>query len=137
MLSVLDFPSAWLSFGSLGRMKTLVILFLSVGLLAGCASTRSKDFVQGSIRITPPIQTYYGNIRITSPMQPYSYPLIIRDGGTFHGTIKDAKGRTFPYYIDHRMGTKTPGAIYLMAYPGDLKSVRILDEAEFRQKLGF
>jgi hypothetical protein len=59
------------------------------------------------------------------------------DGGTMGGTNKDAKGKTIPFFIDQRLQTKTPGAIYLMAYPGRWGSVRVRNETEFRQKLGW
>jgi hypothetical protein len=101
---------------------TLIVL----ALFAGCAHTPTKDFVQGSVRITPPIH-----------QDTTVQCVIIRDGGTQPGRFTDAKGRTFDFYIDHRIGTKTPGGIYLNAYPGERKSVRIRNEAEFRQKLGF
>ncbi len=61
----------------------------------------------------------------------------LEDGGTQPGGFTDAAGRAFGFYIDHRIGTKTPGAIYLNAYPGERGSVRIRNEAEFKQKLGF
>ncbi len=98
-------------------------------LLAACAHTDNKDFVEGSIRM----------IRITPPIQKDTTVqyVVFNDGGTQPGQFTDAKGRTFQYYIDHRIGTKTPGAIYLNAYPGDAGSVRIRNEAEFRKKLGF
>ena len=105
--------------------RTLVLL----GLVAGCAHTETKDFVQGSIRI----------IRITPPIHKDTTAqyVTLNDGGTQPGMFTDAKGRTFEFYIDHRIGTKTPGAIYVNAYPGEPGSVRIRDEAEFRKKLGF
>ncbi len=108
---------------TLGHMKTILALTV-VTLFVGCAQTPTRDFVQGSIRITPPIK-----------MDPVQYT-IINDGGTAPGSFTDAKGRVFDFYVDHRIGTKTPGAIYLKAYPGERKSVRVKDEAEFKQKLG-
>ncbi len=95
-------------------------------LLTGCAHTPTKDFVQGSVRITPPIQ-----------QETEVQHAIIEDGGTVPGRFTDAEGRVFDYYIDHRIHTKHPGAIYLNAYPGEPKSVRVKNEAEFKQKLGF
>jgi hypothetical protein len=105
-------------------MKTLAILFISVGLLAGCTSTPAEDFVQGSIRISPPIRT--DPIRFAP----------LNDGGTQPGRFTDAKGRTFDFYIDHRLLTETPGAIYLIAYPGATNSVRVLDQKDFTKKIG-
>jgi hypothetical protein len=41
--------------------------------------------------------------------------MALEDGGTQPGRFTDARGRTFDFYIDHRIGTTTPGAIYLNA----------------------
>ena len=105
-------------------MKAMYTL-MALALLTSCAHTPSTDFAQGQIRITPPIQ-----------MDPIE-SAIFKDGGTAHGKFTDAKGRVFDFYIDRRIGTKTRDAIYLNAYPGEWKSVRVKDEAEFRRKLGF
>ena len=104
-------------------MKTTLAL-TTVALLVGCAYTPTRDVVQGSVRITPPIK-----------MDQTGFA-IIEDGGTSPGRFTDAKGRVFDFYIDHRIGTQTPGAMYLNAYPGKRKSVRVKNEAEFKQKLG-
>jgi len=63
--------------------------------------------------------------------------MALEDGGTQPGRFTDARGRTFDFYIDHRIGTTTPGAIYLNAYPQKPKSVRVIDQTEFKQKLVF
>ncbi|MEI9864442.1 MAG: hypothetical protein WDN00_07785 [Limisphaerales bacterium] len=105
-------------------MKSLVTLFVAMSFLAGCASTRGTDFVQDNIRITPPI-----NAELS--------PWVLTDGGTAQGTITDAEGRTFPFFVDHRIGSKTLGSIYLMAYPNDRDSIRIRNESEFKQKLNW
>lgn len=106
-------------------MKTLALLFVFAALLASCASLPpSTDFFQSGIRITPPVRTHF-------------FSTVMADGGTSGGIITDAKGRTLPVFIDHRLGTKTSGAIYLMAYPGRWRSVRVRNEAEFKQKLGW
>ena len=103
-------------------MKAIALL-IWMGLFAGCIHTSPNDFVQGSIRITPPVQkTWFRTLE---------------DGGTTGGTLADARGRTYDFYIDHRLGTKTPGAFYLKAYPAEWRSVRVKNEAEFKQKLGF
>ncbi len=98
---------------------------ISLLLLAGCAHTKPNDFVQGRIRITPPIQ------------KTLETRWVYRDGGTQVGHFTDAKGRTFTFCIDHRSGSATPGAIYLGSYPDERKSVRIVDEAEFKEKLAW
>ncbi len=99
-------------------------IFILAVLLIGCTKTHTGDFVQGRLKIVPPIQR--------------SGPgAVMEDGGTTMFTIKDAVGKSFDIYIDHRLGTKTPGAIYLAAYPSDSHSVRVTNEAEFRQKVRF
>ena len=100
-----------------------ILAIPAMALLVSCAHT-PNDFVQGSIRITPPISID----RIP--------PGYAEDGGSSRGSFTDAKGREFALYIDHRFGTKTRDAIYLNAYPGERKSVRVENEAEFKQKLG-
>jgi hypothetical protein len=105
-------------------MKTFTLFLVSVGLGAGCISHSNHDFVQGWIRITPPVQVDM------TPSIPAAH------GGTLRGSFVDAKGRKFDYYIDHRLGTKTPGVIYLRDYPGRWRSVRVRSEAEFKETLG-
>jgi hypothetical protein len=104
--------------------RTRALFFLA--LLSGCAHTATKDFVQGNIRISPPIQK--------DTTAKYT---LLSDGGTQPGMFTDTNGKSFDYYIDHSIGTTTPGAIYLNAPAGEPGSVRIRNEAEFRQKLGF
>lgn len=107
-------------------MKSICLLVFATSffvILAGCASAPGTDFVQGRIRITPPIQ-------FDQTPTP-----VMADGGTFGSSFIDAKGRKFDYYIDHRLDTKTPGAMYLFNYPGRWRSVRIKNEADFRHKL--
>jgi hypothetical protein len=58
------------------------------------------------------------------------------DGGTKCIKITDAEGQRFDVYIDHRIGTKTPGAIYLFDYPGKPGSVRVVDQQSFKKKIG-
>jgi hypothetical protein len=106
-------------------MKALSILML-IPVLAGCVHLpTSNDFVQGFTRITPPIQ------------KPASHGALL-DGGTVCGQFTDAKGRVIDYYIDHRIGTKTPGDIYLYHYPDEFfwSYVRVKNKAEFIRKLG-
>jgi hypothetical protein len=132
-------------------MKPIQALMLVV-LLAGCASPKGdfsriqlppalppeKDFVQGNIRITPPV---------TLQRLPNGEPdiRIANDGGTTGTSIRDAQGRLFDVIIDHKMGTPTPGAIYLWR-PGQPNLrfdpfpyqnwVRVLREDEFRHTIG-
>ena len=59
----------------------------------------------------------------------------ISDGGTLQVHIIDAVGKEFIIFIDYRMESPTPGAIYLDAYPGERNSIRVLDEQGFKQKV--
>ena len=106
-------------------MKRLYMVFLTA-LLAGCSSAHrdnGRDFVQGKIRIVPPVTRNVG-------------PPAISDGGTLQVHIIDAVGKEFIiFFIDYRMESPTPGAIYLDAYPGERNSIRVLDEQGFKQKV--
>jgi hypothetical protein len=101
-------------------MKQLQLLIV-VALSAGCAKP-GPEFVQGNVRITTPVKKRDSATAM--------------DGGTEFISIRDAKGRVFEVYIDHRLGTWTPGAIYLNAYPGKSNSVQVLDVRDFKQKVG-
>ena len=100
------------------------LLILLAAILAGCARTDSSAFIQGSIRIVPPVQQVGLGVNM-------------EDGGTTQYAIKDAAGKSFDVFIDYRLGTKTPGAIYLVAYPGEAHSVRVTNEIEFRKIVRF
>jgi hypothetical protein len=102
-------------------MKPKATLTLMV-LLAGCMDTATKDLIQGDIRLTPPIE----NLGLG----------VLEDGGSMTGRFKDASGRTFDVFIDYRLGTKSPGAVYLNGRPGDLKSVRFTNGVVIKQMLG-
>ncbi|MGA2241065.1 MAG: hypothetical protein ABSH11_03395 [Verrucomicrobiota bacterium] len=102
-------------------MKT--ILFLAfVGLCAGCAH-QANPFVQDGIKIVPPIKH--------AQIQPG-----LDDGGTIRATITDADGKTFIIYIDHRAFNETRGDVYMNAYPSESNSVHVVNQQEFRQKIG-
>lgn len=78
--------------------------------------------MQGDVRITPPVQkSVFG---------------VLEDGGSEVGTIKDATGRTFSVFIDYRLQTKTPGAVYLNGEPGDPRSILITNGPAFKKMLG-
>jgi hypothetical protein len=100
------------------QLRTLILL----ALLAGCART-SREFVQGNVRIDLPVIRELG-------------PPALEDGGTLEIAIRDAKGRGFTLFIDHRINSPTPGAIYLNAYPGESNSIRVLDAPGFKQRVG-
>lgn len=84
-------------------------------LLAGCS--QSKDFVQGPIRIAPPIRALWSNL--AGPAQ--------------WGTITDAKGRTFAICILSH--TNAPATTFLSC-PGSTTMVQVRNEKEFQKKLG-
>ena len=103
------------------RAPTHIVL---VAALAGCSPKQSDDFVQGPIRIVPPVER-------VGPDAAYA------DGGTRRFVVKDATGMTFDIYVDNRLGTKTPGAIYLFAYPRERQSVRVENQSDFSEKVRF
>jgi hypothetical protein len=106
---------------------------LAIGVLAlcvGCANTHGP-FVQDGIRIVSPV-TQDGHDQDTRAFTVS----IFNDGGTRRIKITDAEGKKFDVYIDHRIDTKTPGAVYLIDYPGKPNSVRIVNQWEFKQKVG-
>ena len=104
-------------------MKPALLILLAVSLV-GCVRTDSSAFIQGSIRIVPPVQQI-------------GLGAVMEDGGTTQYAIKDAAGKSFDVFIDHRLSTKTPGAIYLIAYPGETHSVRVTNDVEFRKIVRF
>ena len=108
--------------------------FLAIGFIivcVGCAHTHGP-FVQNGVRIVPPVK------QEGSDTDAQTVTLnIFNDGGTRWIKITDAEGNKFDVYVDHRIETKTPGAIYLFEYPGKSNSVRIVNQREFKQKLHF
>jgi hypothetical protein len=99
----------------------------------GCAHTHAP-FVQDGIRIVPPV--------VQDEKDALS---IFNDGGTLWFKITDAEGKRFDVYVDHRLisnesggvsETKTSGGIYLMDYPGNSNSVWVVNQQEFRNKIG-
>jgi|ERR1035441_322814 hypothetical protein len=101
-------------------MRRLQVLIVAA-LCAGCAKA-GPEFVQDPIRIATPVKK-----RETA---------VAADGGTVFTSIRDARGKVFEVYVDHRLNSPTPGAIYLNAYPGKSNSVRVLDAQDFKQKVG-
>ncbi len=101
-----------------------------MALCAGCA-TATSPFVQNDIRIVPPV-TQEGHDKATQTGKI----TLFNEGGTQWIKIIDAEGKQFDVYIDHRIGSTTPGAIYLHAYPDKSNSVQVLNEREFKRKIG-
>jgi ABC-type Fe3+-hydroxamate transport system substrate-binding protein len=108
-------------------MKAILTFTLLV-LFTGCVSLASP-FVQDDIKIVPPVKQQLDT-------QGKKLVIMFHDGGTKQIKITDAEGRTFDIYIDHRLFTKTPGAIYLNAYPDTTNSVRVLNQQDFTRKIG-
>ncbi len=98
-------------------------LWLSLIVLhcVGCSDS-AREFVQDDIHIAAPVKV---QSRIATG-----------DGGTVTVRLLDAKGRSFLVYVDYQIGSPTPGAIYLHAYRGERKSVRVLDEPHFKSIVG-
>jgi hypothetical protein len=107
-------------------MKTLLSTTV-IAICVACAHAGSA-FVQGGIRIVPPVtREGHGDIERLS---------VFNDGGTQSFKITDAEGKHFDIYIDHRIGSPTPCAIYLYAYPDKPQSVRVLNQRELECKIG-
>src|SRR5262245_10386592 len=100
-------------------MRALLAIAV-LALCVGCAHTRGA-FVQDGIKIVPPV-IEEGHDTGT---QTFSVSLF-NDGGTRWIKITDAEGRKFDVYVDHRIGSTTPGAIYLNEYPGKSNSVMVV-----------
>ena len=83
----------------------------------------ASAFVQDDITIAPPIKH--------AEIQP-----ALDDGGTIRAALIDARGKKFVIYIDHRVGSPTPGDVYLYAYPKKKGSVHVVNQREFRTRLG-
>lgn len=99
----------------------------AIAICFGCAHAEDP-FVQGGIRIVPPVtREGHGDIERIA---------VFNDGGTQLFKITDAEGKHFDIYIDHRIGSLTPGSIYLYAYPDKPHSVRVLNQLEFERKIG-
>lgn len=67
---------------------------------------------------------------------------LFNDGGTRWIKITDAEGKKFDVYLDRRLspdgsgGFPSTNGIYLMAYPGHSNSVRVVNEQDFKKKIG-
>ena len=117
-------------------MKILVITLVCLACLS--CSHVSKPFVQGDIRIVPPV-TWVGNEKIGST-NAFTVNHF-NDGGTEWIKIVDAEGARFDIYRDRRFkevaGTWTnePGTIYLNAYPASSNTVLIADQKRFKKDI--
>jgi hypothetical protein len=107
------------------------MLCLSVMLTFHPAKAQSgvDSFVQGKIRIFLPV-------RAEETKDGYLKEMAFNDGGTQMFTIKDAHGKSFDVYIDHRLGKQDSwGVAYLDAYPDTEGSVRLIDQAAFKLRV--
>lgn len=114
-------------------MKVLIAL-LTCLVFVSCA-TSPKPFVQGDIRIVPPVQQ-------ESSEDGQRFSTHYNDGGTVKIQITDVTGTQFDVFFDHRiLTTETgdikfePGTIYLNAYPERSGSVLVLDQKRFRDSI--
>ena len=112
------------------KMKTLFAIGLMVAC-GGCADLQGP-FVQNGIRIVPPVK------QDGSGTGSHTFTLnIFNDGGTRWIKITDAECNKFDVYVDHRIETRTPNALYLFAYPGKSNSLRVVNQREFKRKIHF
>jgi hypothetical protein len=111
-------------------MRNVAKVYLAIVTLvcAACAPATTA-FVQGHTRIVPPVTRLGSDTRLETIT-------LFNDGGTRLVTIRDAAGKHFDVYFDHRINSPAPGAIYLYALPGKHGSVRVVDKREFERKLG-
>jgi hypothetical protein len=117
-------------------MKMLLITIVCLA----CASCMHvpKAFIQGDIRIKPPIAFVGAATSGTSTTYSVSY---FNDGGTQWIKIVDAEGSPFDVYIDRRFNTandeitQEPGTIYLNAYPARSNSVLVVDQERFKKEI--
>jgi hypothetical protein len=114
-------------------MMRAAFAMVVLAVCLGCVHTNAP-FIQYGIRIVPPV--------IVDQKDTLN---LFNDGGTRWFKITDAEGKKFDVYVDHRLvsdgankvsESKTSGDIYLMAYPGHSNSVRVLNQQEFKKKIG-
>ena len=117
------------------KSAQISLLCLSFALLAffqitlSIAHGEEESFIQGDIRIALPVKILLNKEGLITEKS-------FNDGGTFMVTIIDSNGHKFDVYIDHRIGNeKNWGVVYLNGYPEEQNSVRILNQAKFRQKI--
>lgn len=104
-------------------------------LAPGCTSRTSRG--EETTAINTPASAFIQNHTIIVP--PLRHARIqpgLDDGGTIRATLTDATGKAFVIYIDHRVDSVTRGDVYLFAYPSEKGSVHVLNQQDFREKLG-
>jgi hypothetical protein len=110
------------------RYITFLILTI-VGAPILIAQTDRVNFIEGKIHITLPV-------RLLKTGEGYIAERNFNDGGTQMFTIIDAEGKATDVYIDYRIDKKeNRGTIYVNAYPDDPGSIRVKDQAFFREKI--
>ncbi|MBI5818162.1 MAG: hypothetical protein HZA88_04180 [Verrucomicrobia bacterium] len=111
----------------------LVVCSLGAILFEACDSsqrithTNANSFIEGAISVVPPV-------KLKTSREGVETFVSYNDGGTMMITIIDSVGKSIDVYCDHRIG-KTPGTIYLNAYPDDPGSIRVKDQAGFKKKI--
>src|SRR5512140_2063359 len=114
----------------------LMVITLCV-LAIGCASTAGRREGTLAIKAPAPVGSFVqGDTVIVPPLRHGKIQPGMDDGGTIRATLTDARDRAFVIYIDHRLGSVTRGDVYLFAYPSEKRSVRVLNQQDFRDKLG-
>lgn len=119
------------------RLVETLILIAGCVLAPGCV--RAADGDSRTVSNAPPIATntfVQGDTTIVPPIKHAEIQPALDDGGTIRATLTDAKGKKCIIYIDHRIRSSTPGDVYLYAYPSKKGSVHVLNQREFRSKIG-
>jgi hypothetical protein len=109
-------------------MKKLITCLVCLAC-ASCAPG-PKAFIQGDIRIVPPV------IQEGYDKDTGEYTIMhFNDGGTLWIKATDAEGKKFDIYLDHRISSPSPGKVYLKAHPGGSNTVFVVDQTGFREKI--
>ena len=119
------------------RIIESAILITVCILASGCASRAGRGGGALAINAPAPVGAFIQDDTVIAP--PLRHAKIqpgLDDGGTIRATLTDARDKAFVIYIDHRVGSVTRGDVYLFAYPSEKGSVRVLNQQEFRDKLG-
>jgi hypothetical protein len=121
-------------------MKKIIEPLMVIGLCIlapGCASRAGRGNGALATNAPAPVGAFIqGDTVIVPPLRHARIQPGLDDGGTIRATLTDARGKALVIYIDHRARSVTRGDVYLFAYPAEKGSVRVLNQQEFRDKLG-
>lgn len=116
--------------------ETAILIALCF-LAPGCASRAGRGEGAPATSALAPVGAFIqGHTVIVPPLRHANIQPGLDDGGTIRATLTDARDRAFVIYIDHRLDSVTRGDVYLFAYPSEKRSVRVLNQQDFRDKLG-